>query len=109
MALRAGARNKRITYLIPSHAPDPESGEINTTYTAGPSDYVEVQWENGRLFEAAKQLNSEIQGVIRVPWRRNVKPDWRINLGVRTLIIVSLANVRERNEELQITVKEALD
>jgi SPP1 family predicted phage head-tail adaptor len=107
--MRAGARNKRITYLIPLHTPDPASGENITTYTDGPSDWAEVQWEYGSLYEAAKQLNSEVKGVMRVPWRRNVKADWRIRLGTRTIAIISIANVRERNQELQITVKEALD
>ncbi len=102
----AGQRNKQIVLKKPIHTPN-SSGEVITTYVTAATVWGAVEWNNGRLFEAAKKLNAEVSGVITIVYRTDIKADWQIGYGNRTITIISLANVKEQNRELVIWCKEA--
>ena len=106
--MRAGQTNKQITLKKPVHTPN-AALEIETTYVDVATVWAAIDWESGRLFEAAKQLNAEVQGVIHIRYRSDVKADWRIGYGRRTIVILSIANVKEKDVELVLNCKEALD
>jgi len=77
------------------------------------SDYVTV-WASvepvtGNQFYAAKQLTSGVDGKIIMRYRDGILPTMRVLYDGRILTIVSLLTVGERNREIQIFYKEALD
>jgi SPP1 family predicted phage head-tail adaptor len=104
--MRAGELNTQIILKKPTQARS-SSRELVTTYSTVATVWAAVEWENGRRFEEAKKLNAEVQGVIRIRYRTDVKPYWRISYGNRTIQILSIANVHERDRELVLWCKEA--
>ena len=92
-----------------THAPDATSGEMVTSYALVGPDYIALEWESGKLFEAAKQLNSEIQGLGRAHYRSDVKPSWRFKIGRRWIQATYVSDYKEQHRELWIGFKEALD
>ena len=106
--MRAGQTNKQITLKKPVQTPN-AALEIVTTYVDVATVWAAIDWESGRRFEAAKQLNAEVQGVIRIRYRSDIKAKWRIGYGSRTIEILSVSNVRERDVELILNCKEAQD
>jgi SPP1 family predicted phage head-tail adaptor len=107
--MRAGDLRTPIILKKPVRTPDAATAEMITTYETVATVWSAVEWGSGRRFESAKQLNAEVEGVVRIRYRTDIKADWRIGLGRRTIQILSLANVRERNEELVLTCKETQD
>jgi SPP1 family predicted phage head-tail adaptor len=106
--MRAGQLNSRIILQKPVHTPS-SFGDLVTTYADVATVWSAIDWGSGRRFEAAKQLNAEVQGVIRIRYRSDVKADWRIGYGGRTIVILSIANVKEKDAEIWFNCKEAQD
>jgi len=106
---RAGEFRTPIAWYKDIHVTDPATLESVTDYALVGTDWAAVEWASGRLYEEAKQLNSEVQGVIRTRYRRDVQPAWRIKLGRRWIQIISVSNYKEQNRELWLDCKEALD
>ena len=106
--MRAGELRHRITLQKPVQTRS-SFNELVTTYTDVDTVWAAVEWQSGRRFEAAKQLNAEVQGIIRIRYRSDVRAEWRIKYGDRYIQILSIANVRERDQELQLNCKEAQD
>jgi SPP1 family predicted phage head-tail adaptor len=108
MSMRAGELRHRITLQKPVNT-RAAFGDVRTTYADVATVWAAIEWGSGRRFESASQLNSEVQGVIRIRYRSDVLADWRIQYKARYFQIISIANIRERGEELQLNCKEALD
>lgn len=106
--MRAGELRNRITLQKPVHTRDDIQADV-TTYADFITVWAAIEWGSGRRFSEAKQLNSEIQGVVRIRYRDDVKPEWRIKYKDRVFEILSISNLYERGRELQLTVKEAQD
>jgi SPP1 family predicted phage head-tail adaptor len=106
--MRAGDYNKRITFQESTHARN-DFNEMVTTYADCLAVWAAIEWQGGRRYMEAKQLNAEVQGVVRIRWRDGIKPEWRVKYKGRYFEIISIANVYERSRELQISVKEAQD
>jgi SPP1 family predicted phage head-tail adaptor len=104
--MRAGEKRTRITLKKPVRTRN-ASLEWVTSYSDVATVWARVEWQSGRRFEEAKKLNAEVQGVIGIDYRTDVKADWRIGYGSRTVEILSLANVREMRRELVLWCKEA--
>jgi len=104
----AGEYRNRIILQKPVQAVS-DFGETEISYEDVATVPAAIEWESGRRFESAKQLNAEVQGVIRIRHRSDVKPDWRIQYGGRYISILTIANLRERDVELQLNCKEAQD
>jgi SPP1 family predicted phage head-tail adaptor len=90
------------------HPVDATSLETSTSFALLGTDWAAVEWESGRLFEAAKKQNSEIQGVIRIRYRRDINSFWRIKMGRRWIQIISVSDYKEQHRELWLNCKEAL-
>jgi SPP1 family predicted phage head-tail adaptor len=80
-----------------------------TTYTDVATVWAAVDWQSGRRFLEASQLNAEVGGVIRIRYRSDIRPEWRLKYGDRCITILSIANMREGDRELQLNCKEAQD
>ena len=106
--MRAGEIRHRITLQEPVHIRDSFQENV-TTYNDVVTVWAAIEWESGRRFLEAKQLNAEVQGVIRIRYRSGVLPEWRIKYEDRYFEILSIANIQERDREIQLTVKEAQD
>ena len=106
--MRAGELNKRVELKKPVKTVA-SFGDTQVTYTTVDTVWAAVEWGSGRRYNQAATLNSDVQGVIRIRFRTDVKANWRVALGSREIEILSLSNYRERNEELWITCWEAKD
>ena len=106
--MRAGELRNRITLQKPVHARSAFNEDV-TTYVDVASVWAAIDWGSGRRFLEASQLNSEVQGVIRIRYRSDVQAQWRIAYGSRVFQILSIANIQERGRELQLSCKEAQD
>ena len=71
--------------------------------------WASVQAGVGREFWQAKQLNSEISGIIRMRYLTGIKPTMRVVFGNQTFEIVSVNDPNGLHRELVIWYKEALD
>lgn len=83
--------------------------ETIQTYTTQATVWGAVEPLSGNLLFNAQQANSEAQGRIRIRYRSDIQPTWRVKYGNRYLKILSIINPFERNQELHILYKEALD
>jgi SPP1 family predicted phage head-tail adaptor len=106
--MRIGEIRHRLTFQKPTYARDANEEDI-VTYADFIKVWGAIDWESGRRYLEAKQLNAEVQGVVRIRYREGIEPDWRIKFEGRTLQILSIANIRERDVELQFNVREAQD
>lgn len=106
--MRGGELRKRITLQKPVHARN-DFGEMVTTYSDFITVWAAIEWQSGRRFLEAKQLNAEVQGVVRIRWRDDIQPEWRIKYKDRYIQILSIANIQERGREIQFNCKEAQD
>lgn len=106
--MRAGELKHRITVQKPVHTRS-SFNELVTTYSDVATVWAAIEWESGRRFLEAKQLNSEVQGVVRIRYRSDIKATWRIQYGTRYLTIISIANIKESDTELQLNCKEVQD
>ena len=106
--MRAGETRHRVTLQKPVQA-RAAFGDVRTTYADVATVWAAIDWESGRRYEAAAQLNSEVQGIIRIRYRSDIKADWRIKYGARYIQVLSIANIYERDREMQINCREAQD
>jgi len=106
--MRAGQIMHRITFQKPTITRNAKQENI-TTYSNFITVWAAIDWESGRRFLEAKQLNSEVQGVIRIRYRSGILPEWRIKYKDRYFQILSIADIKELNREIQLNVKEAQD
>lgn len=105
---RPGERNKQIT-LQKDVQTVGSFGDTATSYVDVATVWARIEWGSGRRFEAARQANAEVQGIIGIVYRSDIKPTWRVKYRRRYFYILSLANMRERDRELVLWCKEALD
>ncbi len=100
--MRAGDLNKRIELQRRTVA-----GGLDTWATVA-TVWAAVEPLSGSQYFQNLVASTDITGKIRIRYRADIKPDWRIKLGTRLLHIVSLINWQEQNRELQIMYKEAI-
>jgi SPP1 family predicted phage head-tail adaptor len=85
------------------------TGETVDTWTDAFTVWAAIEPLTGsRLFQA-QQANSEVKGVVRIRYRPDVIATMRMIYGSMILQVVSLMNTAERNEQIEILYKEALD
>jgi len=63
----------------------------------------------GKQYYEAKQLDSKVDGKIRIRYRTGVKPTMRVLHGQRILKIVSIIQPQENRKELVLMYTEELD
>jgi len=106
--MKSGDLRHRITLQSPSHSRD-EYQQMVPTWTDEATVWAAIEWGSGRRYVEASQLNAEIKGVVRIRYRSDVQPTWRISYDGRYFQILSIANVMERGRELQLNCKEFQD
>lgn len=105
---RAGDYRHQVTLQSPPTSTN-AFNELTGSWTDEATVWAAIEWGSGRRFLEASQLNSEVQGIVRIRYRSDIDATWRISYKSRTFQIISIANVYERNREMVITCKEALD
>ncbi len=103
-----------VLLLPPVESADPY--DINNTETTYPEDhgikaFADKQIDQGREFWGAKKLNSELSGLIWIPFPHNymVKETWKIKdvMTERTFDLISPPiDTEEKRLELELHVKE---
>lgn len=106
--MKSGDFRHQITLQSPSYARDAKQ-ELVATWTDEATVWAAIEWGSGRRFAEASQLNAEVSGIIRIRYRSDVQPTWRIYYDERYFQIISIANVMERGRELQLNCKEFQD
>lgn len=106
--MHAGELRHRITLQKPAQTRSSYNEDV-TSYTDVVTVWAAVEWRSGRRYQEAAQLNAEIQGVIRLRYRSDVKPEWRVKYGDRYIQILAIINPGERDRELQLNCREAQD
>lgn len=106
--MRTGEMRNRIIFQRPTYSRS-SFNELEESFTYVATVWAAIEWSSGRRYEAAKQFDAEIQGVIRIRYRSDIQPTWRIKYGNRYISILSIANVFEQGRELQLNCKEWQD
>ena len=106
--MRAGELRHRLTFQKKVRTRDSFKEMVETW-----EDFVTV-WGSikplaGKRYFEASQLTAEVTGEVRIRYRSDILSTMRIIFEDKTLEIVSLVNIQERNRELLIYYKEALD
>ena len=83
--------------------------ELVDTYTTFATVWGAIEPLSGNRLFLAQQADSQIQGVVRIRYRKDVVPTMRIKFGSRYLQIISIIDREERHQELQVMYKEKLD
>ena len=102
--MRSGELNKRIELQIPTRSQS--SGEWIDTYTTQATIWGAIEPLSGNRLFLAQQANSQIQGVIRIRYRKDVTPKMRVKYNNRYFQIISIINKDESNKELQLWYRE---
>src|SRR4030042_4845782 len=84
-------------------------GEWIETFETWATVWGAIEPASGATFYAARQLDSKVDGRIRIRYRTGIKPTMRILFGERVLSIVSVIQPKENHRELHLMYSEALD
>ncbi len=105
---RAGSLRDRVTIQTRALTEDAQNERIDT-FSNFVTVWANIQGAVGREFWQAKQLNSEISGIMRMRFLTGIKPTMRVVFGNRIFEIVAVTDPNGRRRELVIWYKEALD
>ena len=106
--MRAGDLRQRLELQAPYVSAN-DMLEGTQAFSTQATVWGAVEPLSGNLLFSAQQANSEVQGRVRIRYRSDIQPTWRIKFGNRYLRILSIINVNERNQELHFLYKESLD
>ena len=76
--LPIGKLDRRITIQTPTDGQGEEYGEVTQTWTDWLETYANVYSGGGREFEAAKQINADIDTQFQIRWISGLSPKMRI-------------------------------
>ncbi len=102
-----GAMRHRIILEKVASIPDGMLG-MEDSYST-----VDTIWGEIVPLKGLEQIESMKEGVtithrIKIRYRKDIKGEWRIKFGDRYFNIISIVNVKERNEYLDLICKEEL-
>ncbi|MFA5991823.1 MAG: phage head closure protein [Candidatus Doudnabacteria bacterium] len=106
--MNIGQLRQRIIIETPTTSQD-TAGGVTQTWSTFLTVWASVEPLNGHKLFQAKQANADVTGIIKIRYQSGIEPNMRVKYGSRILSIVSIINTDERNIELQIMYKEALD
>jgi len=106
--MEAGKLRQRIILQQPV-AGSNAIGETIYTWADVATIWGAVEPATGSWYYAGQQAESKVDGRVRIRYRADVLPTWRIKYGDRYLSIVSILNPQERNRETVIMYTESLD
>lgn len=97
MTIRAGQLRRRVTIQQPTRTNT--DGRISKTWANVATVWAQFTDTRGREFMAARQVNSQLTHIIRIRYRSDVKPTWRVLHGSTILNIVSATDPNQRRVE----------
>ncbi|MFA5374131.1 MAG: phage head closure protein [Candidatus Omnitrophota bacterium] len=106
--MNAGELRQRLELQAPITSTN-DMLEVIHTFATQATVWGAVEPLSGNLLFTAQQTDSEVQGRVRIRYRSDIQPTWRIKYGNRYLQILSIINPNERNRELHLLYKESLD
>lgn len=104
--MQAGKLRHKIIIQTPTETENPDTGELETTWSTFATVWAEILPAVGREFWASKQIVAEITGKIRIRYIAGVNSKMRIKFGSRIFNIIVPINVEEKNIELVLMVSE---
>ncbi len=102
-----GRTNKRITFYRYEEKENALS-QIEQTLTKVKTVWASVEPTRGREYQEAQRIRPELTYRITTRHHKEVTPDMVIEWGKRCFNIISVINVRERNEMLEIICTEKI-
>ena len=103
--MRAGKLRRSIIIQSPTNSTDAIGGLVQTWATFA-SSYAEISPNNGREAIQAQQINAQQPILIHLRYIAGVLPKMRVIYGTRTFEIISVANLNEKNREIELTCLE---
>ena len=97
----AGALNQPVTLQKPTRSQG-SAGQPKTTYADFATVWASAQPLRGREFVEALAYSAELTQNFRIYYVEQLTSEWRIKLRTRTLRIVQVVNVDERNEYMEM-------
>ena len=112
--MSSGNFNRRVTIQKIKNNPIEDShGEVDQTdelnWETHAARWAEIQTKGGREFWKVDKVEADVSHLIRIPYDRltmNIDSQMRIRLGDRTINIVSVIDVDERHEVIEMQCKE---
>ena len=83
--------------------------EIILTWSTFCTVWAAIEPATGQTYYAANQLESKVDGRVRIRYRDDLDPTMRIKFGDRILNIVSIIKPQENKRELHLMYAEGLD
>lgn len=102
-----GRTNKRITFCRYEEKENALS-QIEQTLTEVKTVWASVEPTRGREYQEAQRVRPELTYKITTRYHKDVTPDMFIKFKERYFNIVSIINVREKNEMLEIICTERI-
>jgi SPP1 family predicted phage head-tail adaptor len=106
--MNAGKLRQRITLQQPVVGSN-AIGEETYTWADVATVWGSMEPATGSWYFSGRQADSKVDGRVRIRYRSDILPTWRIKFGDRYLSIVSILNPQERNRETVIMYTESLD
>lgn len=103
--MRIGQLRHRVTIQSKTTVRDKEGFEAEV-WTDVTTVWAAVEPLRGREYFAAAAVHAENTVRIRMRYRSGVTPEMRVKYGTRLFDIISVIDVDERHQELQVMVKE---
>jgi SPP1 family predicted phage head-tail adaptor len=106
--MRSGLLQQRLLLQRPVRSRN-SLNEDEITWTDVAMVWGAVNPNAGRNYFEALQANAEVQGMVRLRYRSDIDPTWRLVHEGRTLEIEYIADPQERHKELLVYYKESQD
>jgi SPP1 family predicted phage head-tail adaptor len=106
--MQSGRLRHRITIQQNIQAQN-EIGEWVDDWSEFATVWAAIEPALGKEYYAAKQIDSKVDGKIRIRYLDGLEPTMRVVWQGRILHIVSLLTVQEKKREILIMYSEALD
>lgn len=107
--IRAGDLNRLVELQRYTEERNERTGETVETWRGYASVWAQVLPAGGTERERADQMNAVITHKVRMRYDETVNVRDRIKIDARYLVIESVINVGERDEELQLMCREEND
>jgi SPP1 family predicted phage head-tail adaptor len=105
--MKAGSLRHRVKIQQPVETVD-STGTTQVKWVDVAETWASIEPLEGREFFAAKQINPEVQGRIRIRYRDEITPKDRVVYNGREFDILAILNREERNIELELLVNEPI-
>ncbi len=106
--MRAGQLRHLVAIEQPTRSEN-AIGESITTWSTLCTVWAAVEPATGQSYYAASQLESKVDGRVRIRYLEGIEPTMRIKYGDRTLNIVAVLHPQENKRELHLMYTENLD